>query len=578
MSIKQSSESGTALVTAVVAAAVISTTVAGALIVTSQTSRNTQRTGMRDSAIAVGDAYLEWAFAQWRTACQAQRNSTPAAAAFDGLTTPDGTFLPDPDGFEVTNFSITALDGDGKPMPDRAHRPTLARGENSDDASYFYLASADVTVQPVGREKVTAKVRRVFEKRLESPWKYAIAYLAADRPELEIHPSPIFTVNGWVHSNGSLYASPDNGNPLQFLDRVTSVDDYFQGYVDGDWQWRGRPGPEGAPPSFDPGIPHIQDSRKDAFGIAPSQFNPTDTNQNNDSYRELLERPQPGEDALTDASGFNPRFYNAAAVRVLIDGSNNVTILNTAGNPVSATSPLAADRNLYNAVRPAITTGQNIQDNRENATVRLATVDVSQVKPSLVPGWNGVVYISDTSAGQTGGSPKRGVRLKNGATLPTGGLTVVSDNPVYIQGNYNTGATRQPSAVIGDAVMILSNAWNDANSSAGTSSRKASDTTVNTAILSGIVPTDPSYPGRQAYSGGVENFPRFLEDWSGRTFNYTGSMVQLFNSKQAIGRWGKDNVYVPPNRNWAFDTNFRTNPPPGTLFTTTYVKQRWYLE
>jgi hypothetical protein len=168
--------------------------------------------------------------------------------------------------------------------------------------------------------------------------------------------------------------------------------------------------------------------------------------------------------------------------------------------------------------------------------------------------------------------------LKNGATLPSGGLTVVSDNPVYIQGNYNSANNRQPSAVIGDAVMILSNNWSDANSSATLTSRKATDTTVNTAILSGIVPTDASFPGRLAYSGGVENFPRFLEDWSGRAFNYTGSMVQLFYSQQAKGRWGKDNVYNPPIRNWAFDVNFRTNPPPGTLYTTSYIKQRWYLE
>ena len=50
----------------------------------------------------------------------------------------------------------------------------------------------------------------------------------------------------------------------------------------------------------------------------------------------------------------------------------------------------------------------------------------------------------------------------------------------------------------------------------------ATNTTVNAGIISGIVPSGSGY-----YSGGVENFPRFLEDWSGKTFTYYGSMLEL---------------------------------------------------
>jgi hypothetical protein len=209
------------------------------------------------------------------------------------------------------------------------------------------------------------------------------------------------------------------------------------------------------------------------------------------------------------------------------------------------------------------------------------TVDVSKIDTTKIAGWNGVVYVTDTSASQTGGTPKRGVRLKNGSKLPQGGLTVVSDNPVYIQGDYNTLGTRQAAAVMGDAIMVLSNSWNDANSSAdiNSGSRTATDTTINTALLGGIVPTDPTYTDRRSYSGGVENFPRFMENWSGKNLNYNGSMVELFKSKQAVGRWGTSTQsYNPPARNWAYETLFRTTPPPGTLLTTTYNKQRWYLE
>ena len=47
--------------------------------------------------------------------------------------------------------------------------------------------------------------------------------------------------------------------------------------------------------------------------------------------------------------------------------------------------------------------------------------------------------------------------------------------------------TPQPCAVMADAVTILSNAWTNSNSTNGLSSRNASNTTVNTALLSGIV-------------------------------------------------------------------------------------------
>jgi hypothetical protein len=83
--------------------------------------------------------------------------------------------------------------------------------------------------------------------------------------------------------------------------------------------------------------------------------------------------------------------------------------------------------------------------------------------------------------------------------------------------------------------------------------------------------------GDGSYSGGAENFPRFLENWSSATLTYYGSMVQLYQSAQSIGEWGKANVYSPPTRQWYFDTNFKTKPPPGSLMVYSYVKGRWYV-
>jgi len=169
-----------------------------------------------------------------------------------------------------------------------------------------------------------------------------------------------------------------------------------------------------------------------------------------------------------------------------------------------------------------------------------------------------------------------GIVLTNGGQLPSNGLSVATPDPLYIVGNWNcTNNAGQgmvqtynvqdtlPSAVYADAVTVLSPAWNPNNSSSSNSSittRAAANDTVNAAILTGIVPSNGT-----TYSGGVENFPRFQEDWGGATFYYNGSMVEMFTSQIANYPWpGTGVVYNPPTRCWAYDTNFNNpaNLPP----------------
>jgi hypothetical protein len=162
-----------------------------------------------------------------------------------------------------------------------------------------------------------------------------------------------------------------------------------------------------------------------------------------------------------------------------------------------------------------------------------------------------------------------GIVLSNGAVLPPQGLSIATPDPAYIVGNWNVKLTTSgtsdagtastanslPSAIFADAITVLSSAWNPANSTLALGSRTATSDTVNAAFLTGNVPSDGAY-----YSGGVENFPRFLENWSGQTFTYNGSMVCMFASQIATAPWpGTGSVYDPPTRTWAFDTNF-TNP------------------
>ena len=156
------------------------------------------------------------------------------------------------------------------------------------------------------------------------------------------------------------------------------------------------------------------------------------------------------------------------------------------------------------------------------------------------------------------------VRLANGAELPSDGLTVATPLPIYVMGNYNVttngvnfseslGDTTNtvPAALLGDAVTILSSSWKDSyNSGTSLSGRSAADTTVNAATLEGIVPSDGSH-----YSGGVENFLRLLENWSGHTLTYNGSIVVMFPSQYATGYWN-GSYYGVPTRHWGFDVNF----------------------
>jgi hypothetical protein len=100
----------------------------------------------------------------------------------------------------------------------------------------------------------------------------------------------------------------------------------------------------------------------------------------------------------------------------------------------------------------------------------------------------------------------------------------------------------------------------------------ATNTEVYGAILAGhsATPCDHEDAGcaggyEDFYGGGIENFPRFLERWSGITLKYVGALVSIHESVIANSTWN-GTYYSPPVRDWSFDTRFKdpTNLPPGT--------------
>jgi hypothetical protein len=169
---------------------------------------------------------------------------------------------------------------------------------------------------------------------------------------------------------------------------------------------------------------------------------------------------------------------------------------------------------------------------------------------------------------------RRALKLINGGqgNLPTSGLTVAAENPVYVQGNYNATSSlvatesHQPAAVVADALTILSNSWNDANSFQAPNNRLgrvATTTGYRFAVAAGKSLSFP-YPtlGSPMFlfgtDGGVANFLRYLEEWpSGTTIRYRGSIVSLFISRQATGTYKCcQRVYDYSAREYNFDTDF----------------------
>jgi hypothetical protein len=200
------------------------------------------------------------------------------------------------------------------------------------------------------------------------------------------------------------------------------------------------------------------------------------------------------------------------------------------------------------------------------------------------------------------GQSPYGFAFVGGSNLP-GALTITSDQAVYLQGNYNyydntdttnpnnnvvthphnmsnkipaNGGLKEPAAVLADSLNILSN---NCNLPTSTTDRlncgiegvqnAAVSTAMNLAFLAG---TDVTIPGG-AYNGGLENYPRFHENWAGQTLLYRGSFVSLGTAQNVSGTWGNQ-IYSPPIRDWNYDLAFNdgANLPPLTprLF---YIRQ-----
>jgi len=667
-----STTAGQAMMTALILLAIV--TVLGSTVLqrTGGSARMSARANDYSEVERTADGLIEYAFGTWKAATLTKGmalgatfngNGTATALALtelSGLTPtakiPTGfSTLPasDPDGDGT--WKVALVDFMGVPVTGPPGRLLVSLPDYPGWRGYAYNYLASVRLRTTTgiaadpSKRASAGARRLFQY-IEVPLFQAMYFFEHD---LEIYrPAPMI-VGGLVHSNSRLLlsgSSDQSGVELNFQGNVSYAggDATYAGYTPteppvGGLAWSGSTASTMEEATFSNGGKAAQlskVSRYEPLGNKPAAVLDTppagplaadgqligpdgdsDGNPNNDSYHELIEPPNNSNPSYPDPPEIaKRRLYNKAGVIVSVNGAT-ITTSGSSPNYTTVVSVTAANGTTLTSTQidniKKATSKTTIYDERENKMVDVVNVDVSKITPELngAAGFNGVLYVQDVTPTSTGDTEPRTVRLQKGGTLPTNGLTVASQNPVYIQGDYNTGTSydasgnplsasvpanstgnpnntdsptvsgyaRKPSAVIADAVMFLSNNWKDSNASSTSSSlsnRVASNTTYNTAIMSGFIPSgwDPDGSGGAAaygYSGGANNFPRFLENWSGKSCTYFGSMVELFQSKIFTGKWNTGDIYSPPQRRWNYDTLFSTTPPPGSVDAVVIIRGTW---
>ena len=181
---------------------------------------------------------------------------------------------------------------------------------------------------------------------------------------------------------------------------------------------------------------------------------------------------------------------------------------------------------------------------------------------------NGLIYVTADKTNPGGPDAAADeqqyvVRVRGGHILKAP-LTIATDLPLYVLGNYNSVPGQwKPASFAADAITILSNHWSDGAAGEG-AKPPAIVTTVEAAFLAGHSPTP--FFGSPDGGGWLINFPRFLERWSGVRCTINGSLVSLWFARKAVGPFGCCDYYSPPIRDWYFDQRFTdpANLPPFT--------------
>lgn len=379
--------------------------------------------------------------------------------------------------------------------------------------------------------------------------------------DLEINPGADFQVSGRVHCNGTIYCEPAAN--LSFTDHVTA-----SGSI------RHEAHPEDSSSRIFGSVTYAGEHD----GSVTSLNLPLGQSADPATLHQIIEIPDPSESPSSPLG--QQRYYNKADLVIKVYETN---IVAHSGAYDGFNTPVP-----WSAISNFVITNfswANFFDRREQKTVEPTGINVRKLRDQqsalndILPGPGNVkiLYIADLRP--TNSTTLRAIFVHDAQTLPTDGLTVVTMNPLYLQGHFNapditpglTNTSPRSGSLVADAITIWSVDWDNGNPATPV----ADPTTVNAAILAGIVASTNG-----VYSGGLENFFRLLENWNGRTLTFNGSMVVLFPSQIATAPWSDDpNIYRRPIRAYSFDANFKdpARLPPGTPEVRTLIRSEWAM-
>jgi len=416
-------------------------------------------------------------------------------------------------------------------------------------ASVNQYTLQSVAISEVENAKVS--LAQNFETVLIPIFQFAVFF------ENDLWTTPLYdmTIDGRVHVNGNMYLQAFKG--LDFTSRVTASGGIFHGLANGQHSGANAnvnfTNPSGNLVTMKQGGGWLDNSdgdwRDSALGrwggvVQDEAFGQKELNlplSDDDDAHKMIERGAGNSDSYENKADFK-----------IIDG---VPYSRNSGSWVNVSGFLPG----------GTITNVQFEDDREGEEVNATQVDIDLLRTSGYMPINGVIYSSDQSGGMY-----NGLKLVNGDEIGNP-LSIFSENPVYVQGNFNT-TNKQPVAVAGDVITFLSNSWSDANSYKSLSNRKPTATTVNLAMLTG-----DDTPTGSNYGGGLENLPRFLEDWKSKKFTMRGSMINLWRTQQAGGDWSYGSYYTAPSRDWGFDTDFEdpNKLPPETPVVRFFQSTGW---
>jgi hypothetical protein len=605
------SKTGSATLLVMGIVVIMAAAIAGFMAFTNSNARAEVRSNYRLKALYAAEHSIEKIYSDVSAWLSTNRPAIPTleqATTIANLSNAPTSAFPASEGYRFGSYLLVPVEN-GVAVNNYT---SLSQSTNT----YRMLAIAEVQLNvPTMTSPVRSGLQRELIYTLTPLFQFAIFY----NNDLELFPGANFVVGGRVHSNGKFY----NGSnaSLTFKSFVTSVNGTVNQHHPDD----PRTDTHGNNVTYEGGAPFMTTREE-----PPATGNGT-SSVNNDGPRELIEVPS----ITTSDPNADERMFNKAGLKLLVNTSTgSITAPNGLSIPAGGRVFLTADGTVIPNTETTLLTLLNdsfssgsIKDFRENyaaggATVTTIDVNVGKLRTNLTAGnipnaipnqeywpagspgglsgkpiastirgknvWNRQLYVADVSFTT---SRRVGVRLINGESLPTGGLTVTTENPVYIVGNYNTGGNPpsntgaatdssvvsgyyEPAAVMADAVTVISSNWTSGGyDTKALGSRDATATTINAALVSGIVKTTST-----AYSGGSENYLRLLEDWGGVRLTYYGSIVNLYESAQATSIWRTTGgYYQAATRNWHFDVNFNdpNKLPAGTPVTRSLKMGQW---